>query len=74
VNAEGGEIGVTWREPRIGQREGLSWAGDVPIQARSLVFDVSRLRNGTYYVELTVARRGAAPAITRREVTIARPD
>jgi hypothetical protein len=71
-NADGGEMSVSWREPRIGQREGLTWAGDVPIQARSVVFDISRLRNGRYTVEITIARAGVPAVSARREITIAR--
>jgi hypothetical protein len=65
-------MSVSWREPRIGQREGLTWAGDVPIQARSVVFDISRLRNGRYTVEITIARAGVPAVSARREITIAR--
>jgi hypothetical protein len=66
------EITMSWREPNLGQREGLTWAGDVPIQARSVILDVSRLRPGRYTMELTVVKGTAAPAVTRRDVTIVR--
>lgn len=72
VDAESGGIGIRWREPRIGRRDGLTWAGDIPIQARSLVFDVSRLRPGRYTVEVSVARAGATPVVSEREIVIAR--
>jgi hypothetical protein len=68
----GGEIAVSWREPRLGQRDGLSYAGDVPILGKGVVLDVSRMKPGKYWVDITVTRAGTAPVSTRRQITIAR--
>lgn len=59
-------------EPRLGQREGLGLAGDVPVQGRGVVLDVSRLRPGRYRVEISVARAGTASATSRRDIVIQR--
>jgi hypothetical protein len=72
VETDGSGIAIGWREPRLGRREGLTWAGDVPIQARSIVFDVTRLKPGAYSVEVSVSRGGAAPVKSRREIVISR--
>jgi hypothetical protein len=68
----GGEQSMHWREPRPRNDDSVIWAGDVPIQSRAVVLDVSRMRPGRYTIEVTVARRGAAPAVTRREIAIVR--
>lgn len=72
VEDAGSEISMHLREPRLARRDGLSWAGDVPIQARAVVLDVSRLRPGRYTVEVSVTRQGATTAVTRRDITLAR--
>jgi hypothetical protein len=48
------------------------WAGDVPIQSRGVVLDVSRLRAGRYTVEVTVTRLGGTAVTTRRDVSFGR--
>jgi hypothetical protein len=68
-STEGG-MAITWRELRVSRPEAVSWAGDVPIVARSIVVDVSRLRPGRYTLEVGVAKRATATAMTRREITI----
>jgi hypothetical protein len=68
----GGEMAMHWSEPRLGKRDGLTWVGDVPVQARAVVLDFSRLRPGRYTVEISVARQGTQPAVTRREVAVVR--
>ena len=50
----------------------MIWAGDVPIQSRGVVLDVSRLRAGRYTVEVTVTKLGGAPVTTRRDVSLVR--
>ena len=72
AESAGGEITMEWREPRLRQADGVIYAGDVPIQSRAVVLDVSRLKPGRYTIEITLTRRGATPAVTRRDVTIAR--
>jgi hypothetical protein len=66
------ELTMTWREPGLGRPEALMFAGDVAIQARGVVLDVSRLRPGNYMVEISLTRQGSAPAVTRRDIRITR--
>ena len=68
--ASGGELTIEWREPRLNQKEAVIWAGDVAIQPRGVVLDVSRLRPGRYTVEITVTKLGGAPVTTRRDVSL----
>jgi hypothetical protein len=70
VETIGGEMAMSWREPRIGMVEGLTWAGDVPIQARGVVLDISRLKAGRYAVEISAVKRGSIRATTRREINV----
>ena len=72
ADPKGGELAMTWREPKPGRGEAVLWAGDVPIQSRSVVLELSRLKPGRYTVEVTVVRRGAEPAVTRRDITLVR--
>jgi hypothetical protein len=67
-----GEMSMRWSEPRLGRRDGLTWVGDVPVQARAVVLDVSRMREGRYTVEIATSKRGAEQAVTRREIVIVR--
>jgi hypothetical protein len=69
-DAEASEVTVSWREPRSREKQTTIYAGDVPIQSRGVVLDVSRMRPGRYTVEITVTRHGAPPATARRDVTI----
>jgi hypothetical protein len=36
------------------------------------VLELRRLKPGRYTIEVTVVRRGAEPAVTRRDITLAR--
>jgi hypothetical protein len=72
AGAEGAEMTIRWREPRPNRAETVMWAGDVPVQSRGVVLDVSRLRPGRYTVEVTVAKLAGEPATTRRDVTFVR--
>jgi hypothetical protein len=72
ADADQGEITIRWREPRLNKTETVIWAGDVPIQSRSVVLEVSRLRPGRYTVEVTVTRLGGVPVTTRRDVSFVR--
>jgi hypothetical protein len=58
-----GSVAIKWGEPQAGHD---SWAipGVVPIQARSIRVDLSRLDSGRYSVEVLVNRRGSlAPPV-----------
>lgn len=72
LDGVGSELTMSWRDAGSSRPEALMFAGDVPIQARGVVFDVSRLRPGRYMFEITVARGGSAPAVTRRDIRIGR--
>ncbi len=65
-----GVVAVRWREPQPGHTGSSSMAGSVPIQARSVVLDVSRLNPGGYVLELSVARPGKPPITVTRTLTI----
>lgn len=72
LSAEGGEISVRWQDPRVGERSGISYAGDVPIQARSVVLDISPLKAGRYTLEVSVTRRGRPTVSSSREIRVVR--
>lgn len=61
-----GSVAVRWGEPQPGHS---SWTipGVVPIQARSVRLDLSRLEPGHYSVEVQVNRKGAVPVTARRD-------
>jgi hypothetical protein len=69
--AQGGEITVRWREPRA-RPESVIWAGDVPVQGRGVVLDVSHVRAGRYTLEVTVEKLRAQPVTTSRDISIVR--
>jgi hypothetical protein len=58
-----GSVAVRWSEPRAGHE---SWTipSRVPIQARAVGLDLSRLEPGHYRVQVLAGRRGAAGAPT----------
>ena len=72
AEANAGELTISWREPRPRKTETVIWAGDVPIQSRGVVLDVSRLRPGRYTVEVTVSKLRSAPVTVRRDVSFGR--
>jgi hypothetical protein len=61
-----GSVAVRWTEPQAGHD---SWAipGRVPILARSIRVDLSRIEPGPYTVEVLVGRRGAVPVRSIRQ-------
>jgi len=61
-----GSVAVRWGEPQPGH-SAWSIPGVVPIQARSVRLDLSRLEPGHYSVEVQVARKGALPVTSRRD-------
>lgn len=66
-----GSVAVRWSEPQAGHD---SWAipAVVPIQARSIKVDLSRLEAGHYSVEVLVGRRGALPVSASRAFVLER--
>jgi hypothetical protein len=61
-----GSVAVRWGEPQSGHS---SWdiPGIVPIQARSVRVDLSRLEPGHYTVQIVVGRKGGVPVTSSRE-------
>lgn len=60
-----GSVAVRWTEPQAGHN---SWSipGAVPIQARSVRVDLSRIEPGHYTVQVLVGRRGGLPVSSSR--------
>jgi hypothetical protein len=60
-----GSVAVRWGEPQAGHD---SWTipGVVPIHARSVRLDLSRIEPGHYAVEVLVGRRGGIPVTASR--------
>jgi hypothetical protein len=69
MDPQNGVIVVRWREPQPG-RAAQVIDGPVPIQARSLVLDVSRVPAGSYWLDVAVGRPGQASARSRRPLTL----
>ncbi len=61
-----GSVAVRWGEPQPGH-SAWSIPGVVPIQARSVRLDLSRLEPGHYSVEVQVGRKGAVPVTSSRD-------
>ena len=61
-----GSVAVRWGEPQPGHS---AWTipGVVPIQARSVRVDLSRLEPGHYNVQVLVGRRGGVPVSAGRD-------
>jgi hypothetical protein len=69
-NGGGGTpVTTSWSEPQPG-RNVRTVAGTVPIQMRSVVLDISAIPIGTYLLDISVRKRGAAPLSSSREFTI----
>jgi hypothetical protein len=64
-----GVVVVRWREPQPG-RAARVLGGPVPVLARSLVLDVSRLPAGDYWLDVAVGRPGQTSARSRRALTL----
>lgn len=62
-------VAMSWREPEPGHVSAVI-AGRVTIISRSLELDVSKLPKGDYWLDVAVARPGAAPARGRRGFTL----
>jgi hypothetical protein len=64
-----GSVAVRWGEPQSGHS---SWniPGIVPIQARSVRVDLSRLDPGHYTVQVVVGRKGGVPVTSSRDFVL----
>ncbi len=63
---EGGSFGLRWREAPGGGGAIRRLEGDVPVQMRSVVLDISRLARGTYRLQLLVNKAGASAVTSER--------
>jgi hypothetical protein len=61
-----GSVAVRWTEPQAGHS---SWTipGVIPIQARSIRLDLSKIEPGHYSVQVLVGRKGAVPVVSTRD-------
>ena len=62
----GGSVGVRWREVPGSNRSIQRLEGDVPVQMRSIVVELSRLARGRYRLQLAMNRPGEAPSLSER--------
>jgi hypothetical protein len=69
TDPQNGVIVVRWREPQPG-RAARVLDGPVPILARSLVLDASRVPAGEYWLDVAVGRPGQTAARSRRSLTL----
>jgi hypothetical protein len=61
-----GQVAVRWGEPQPGHS---SWIipGVVPIQARSVRLDLSRIEPGHYTVQVLMSKHGGVPVSASRD-------
>ncbi|MDF1503074.1 hypothetical protein [Roseisolibacter sp. H3M3-2] len=69
TDPQNGVIVTRWREPQPG-RAARVVDGPVPILARGLVLEVSRLPAGDYWLDVAVGRPGRPAARARRSLTL----
>jgi hypothetical protein len=69
-NRESGSIGIRWIEVPGNSRAVHVREGNVPIQMRNIVLDVSRLSRGTYRLELLQSIAGKEPVSGERRFGI----
>jgi hypothetical protein len=67
-----GSVAVRWGEPQAGHS---SWTipGVVPIQARSVKIDLSRIEPGHYSVDVLIGRKGGVPVTASRDFVFEGP-
>ena len=65
-------MAVRWTEPQAG-RDSWTIPGVVPIQARSIGVDLSRIEPGRYTIRVLVGRRGGVPMSSSRELVLEGP-
>jgi hypothetical protein len=64
-----GSVTANWTEPQAG-RDSWTIPSRVPIQARSVVLDLSQLEPGHYSVQVQASRPGGLPVTATREFVI----
>ena len=67
-----GSVAVRWTEPKAGHD---SWTipSRVPIQARAVGLDLSRLEPGRYSVQVLASRAGGIPVVASRDFVLEKP-
>ncbi len=70
IGRESGSIGIRWTEVAGNSRALRVREGNVPVQMRNIVLDVSRLSRGTYRLELLQGTPGNAPVGGQRRFVI----
>ena len=64
-------VSVSWQEPQP-QHAALTLPSRVPIQARSVIVDITSLEPGDYVLEISVARARGMPVVAQRQFTLQR--
>jgi hypothetical protein len=62
-------VAITWKEPQPDHSARVT-SGRVPIIARSIVLDVSKLPAGDYWLDVAVKKAGQQPVRTRTTFTV----
>ncbi len=62
-------VAITWQEAQAG-RNAYAFAGPVPIIARTVTLDVSKLAKGDYWLDIVVRKPGQEPVRGRRSFAI----
>jgi hypothetical protein len=65
-------IVIRWRDDRSRAGSSTTMIGNVPVQWRSIVIDLSQMKPGHYALEIGAARPGESPVVSRRQLTIDR--
>jgi hypothetical protein len=60
---------VTWTEPD-GNHSAVVTGGRVPIQSRTVTVDLAGLQPGTYWLGVSVAKRGSVPTVGTRTIVL----
>ncbi len=62
-------VTISWREPDPGRRS-RTVPGEVPVQMRSIILDITSLREGAYVLEVLVGKVGERALRSEREFVI----
>ena len=65
-----GSVLIRWRDDQPGSATAAGIMNGTPVQSRSIIVDMSRLKPGRYAMEVGVGRPGQPRVATRRELTI----
>lgn len=62
-------VATTWREPQPAVRTSFI-PGRIPVVARTIVLDASKLPRGSYWLQVAIAKPGETPITSRRSFVI----